>query len=1157
MIIFLLSEYIKNKCYSGGVVVEYTYFSYFIHKVLGSTILSRVIPLVSAIIICILFTPVFCSGIPGNVVSSFPTSSQTTEPQGVEYINGYLYIAKGENPYRKIYKYDTQGNFIQEINTSNSCPRELTWDGSYLWHPDTCNHRILKINLSGSTIQSFNSPYPSPCAIAWDGSYLWVSFPGQGNKIYKMDTSGNLTGVFITTPTNGYPSGLVYVQGYFWVSSCTDNKIYQIDTSGNVIRSFNAPGTEPAGLAFDGVYLWHADSGTDRVYKIDLFLSEHGTGIVDFDGDRKTDIAFWRSSNGYWYIINSSNGTPTYTQWGTGGDIPVVGDWNGSGTAKIGVYRQSTGTWYLDFNGNRAWDGPPVDAVIGWGGDPNDIPVVGDWNGSGSTKIGVYRQSTGTWYLDLNGNRAWDGSPVDAVIDWGGDPNDIPVVGDWNGSGSTKIGVYRQSTGTWYLDLNGNRAWDGPPVDAVIGWGGDPNDIAVVGDWNGSGSTKIGVYRQSTGTWYLDLNGNRAWDGPPVDAVIGWGGDPNDIPVVGDWNSSGTAKIGVYRKSTGTWYLDFNGNRAWDGPPVDAVIGWGGDQTDIPVSGVQVHMPAEVKFAPTTRVLDNVTIANLSSISEDGAKLLFSAGTPQLDSLNIGEIIISGVTAVTPRGMLRKVVGVEQRLDGSVEVTTEPASLEDAFEELHIKGTIPSEAATQSSLQQVPMTGPMAEEAASSIPKITYKLPFTNFNVSGSYDATLSSDYSFNPSLEYEIDISWSGLKKLKLVFKGDQKWDLNAELATKVAGSWSPEWAPPIPCYIFVLPAGPLIITIEFIPSFGAELAFQSPTALDFGFTASNNLTTGFEISNGTFSPIGSSDSSLDAHYSLENATFSFKPYFRGRLGFYFFGALGPYIDLRPYGKVSLTIFPELEADLGYGLNMNLGGEFKVFSWTWKDIHYELFDQYWSLFHVTPPVISGSVRNAGGIELSGVTVNLTGTNGISTTNVTDAHGNYSFIVKQNETYIITPMLAGYTFNPPNRTVDVFGANVMGQDFIALGPPVFSSDFTGKWSGTWTSSLPFAGDSGSVSANLTQTGTTLTGTLSVTNTDCGNFNNLPVTGSVSNNVASFHCATTCPLDGSYNQFQFTYGAISGNTMTGNYTIYSNGAFLGSGTFTVNRPPPTL
>jgi hypothetical protein len=161
-----------------------------------------------------------------------------------------------------------------------------------------------------------------------------------------------------------------------------------------------------------------------------------------------------------------------------------VRDWIGTGSIKLGIYRQ--GSWYLDRNGNGVWDGcdggPDRDICFhSFGGYSEDIPVVGDWNGNGTTKIGIYRQ--GSWYLDRNGNGVWDGCDEDICRPrFGGMVQDIPVAGDWSGNGVFGIGIYRD--GQWYLDQNGNGAWDGCLEDACLpSFGGLAPDFPVVGKW--------------------------------------------------------------------------------------------------------------------------------------------------------------------------------------------------------------------------------------------------------------------------------------------------------------------------------------------------------------------------------------------------------------------------------------------------------------------------------------------------------------------------------------------------------------------------------------------------------------------------------------------------------------------------------------------------
>jgi len=237
---------------------------------------------------------------------------------------------------------------------------------------------------------------------------------------------------------------------------------------------------------------------------------------------------------------------------------------------QIGVFRN--GPWYLDSNGNRVWD-PESGDIAFWFGTSGDIPISGDWDGDGKDEIGVFRN--GPWYLDYNGNMAWDPGSADVSF-WFGTTGDQPVTGDWNGDGKDEIGVFRN--GPWYLDYNGNRVWD-PESGDIAFWFGTSGDMPVSGDWNGDGKDEIGVFRN--GPWYLDYNGNRVWD-PESDDVSFWFGTSGDMPVAGNWNSDGKDEIGVFRN--GPWYLDYNGNRVWE-PSSGDISCWFGTSGDRPVSG--------------------------------------------------------------------------------------------------------------------------------------------------------------------------------------------------------------------------------------------------------------------------------------------------------------------------------------------------------------------------------------------------------------------------------------------------------------------------------------------------------------------------------------------------------------------------------------------
>lgn len=212
--------------------------------------------------------------------------------------------------------------------------------------------------------------------------------------------------------------------------------------------------------------------------------------------------------------------------FGRAGDLPIACDFDGNGSTTMGVYRPSNRTFYL--RNSLATGSPLVTVTLGLSGDQ---PVCGDWDGNGSQTVGVYRASSATFYL-LNGNSR-SGPLTQFRL---GAPGDRPVAGDWTGQHRDTVGVYRPSTSTFYLTYT--NATSAPRHAYAYGNRADANR-PVVGDWDGNHTDTLGVYHDNV--FFLS---NRLGAGHSLEVHFG---RPGDAPVAGDWARTGRDSVGVAR----------------------------------------------------------------------------------------------------------------------------------------------------------------------------------------------------------------------------------------------------------------------------------------------------------------------------------------------------------------------------------------------------------------------------------------------------------------------------------------------------------------------------------------------------------------------------------------------------------------------------------
>jgi hypothetical protein len=193
-------------------------------------------------------------------------------------------------------------------------------------------------------------------------------------------------------------------------------------------------------------------------------------------------------------------------QFGSPGDIPIAGDYDGDGITDIGVFHPSNATFDI-------WLSKSQSLLAFQFGSPGDIPVTGDYDGDGITDIAVFNPSTATF-------DAWLSKSQSLLAFQFGNAEDTPLSGDYDGDGTSDIAVFHPSTATFDVWLSKSQSLlafqFGSPGDMPVSAEGTLAQIT--GQVSAGGAALPGVTVSLSGSTSLstttDSNGNYLFSIP-------------------------------------------------------------------------------------------------------------------------------------------------------------------------------------------------------------------------------------------------------------------------------------------------------------------------------------------------------------------------------------------------------------------------------------------------------------------------------------------------------------------------------------------------------------------------------------------------------------------------------------------------------------------
>jgi hypothetical protein len=296
----------------------------------------------------------------------------------------------------------------------------------------------LAIFRAGSWLTKYLVEKPKRCETGTPGAVTWGA---AGDTIVPGDYDGD------------GKTDLAYVRNGIWnIKKSSNGQSQQVSwgLAGDIPVPGDFDGDGRADFVMfrlsEGQWYFHYSSGVpDSV----VVFGQSGDIPVsgDFNADGRADLGLFRpGASAHWYVKLSvpsvaSPPGPAYRTWfthelgdppaatgyydysfGTAGDIPVPGDYDGDGVTDLAVFRPSTGVWHVSKSSSKF----TANLTAQWG-TSTDVPVSGDFDGDAKTDFAIFRPGDGTWWITFSSGKDMCGNNATTATHYWGVSGDIPI----------------------------------------------------------------------------------------------------------------------------------------------------------------------------------------------------------------------------------------------------------------------------------------------------------------------------------------------------------------------------------------------------------------------------------------------------------------------------------------------------------------------------------------------------------------------------------------------------------------------------------------------------------------------------------------------------------------------------------------------------------